>query len=196
MAAPAIRNRILESITEWFRLPGQTWQPQVLSSPRLDLAVAHGAAYYAMVRRGHGIRIAANLGRSYYMQVSHDPPAAICLIPGNAEAGQRYRADDHPLQLQVGAPVQFPLWVSSTRLADRVGELVAIDRSEMSPLPPICTALVRGRRREEGQLQVLSNRSLSEIGTVGMYCVDADARQAMETGLRHSQHAGDGSRHA
>ncbi len=174
MVAPTIRRRIIDSLTQWFRTAGESWQPRVLSSPRLDLAVAHGAAYYAMVRRGQGIRIAANLGRSYYMQVQHDPPAAICLIPGNAEAGQRFRADDHPLQLQVGAPVQFPLWVSSTRLADRVGELVTIQRSEMSPLPPICTALVRGRRREETQLHVFVESELSEIGTVGMYCVDAD----------------------
>ncbi len=174
MAAPTIRRRIVDSLTQWFRAAGESWEPRVLSSPRLDLAVAHGAAYYAMVRRGQGIRIAANLGRSYYMQVQHDPPGAICLIPGNAETGQRFRADNHPLQLQVGAPVQFPLWVSSTRLADRVGELITIQRSEMSALPPICTALVRGRRREETQLHVFVESELSEIGTVGMYCVDAD----------------------
>ncbi len=177
MVAPAIRRRIMDSLTDWFCSPGETWQPRVLSSPRLDLAVAHGAAYYGMVRRGHGVRIAANLGRAYYMQVEHDPPAAICLIPGNAEAGQRFRADDHPLQLQVGAPVQFPLWVSSTRLSDRVDELVTIERADMSPLPPICTALVRGRRREETQLNVFVESELSEIGTVGMHCVDADTNK-------------------
>ncbi len=175
MVAPAIRRRIVDSLTDWFGKAGESWQPSVLSSPRLDLAVAHGAAYYAMVRRGQGIRIAANLGRSYYMQVQDEPPGAICLIPGNAEPGQQFRADDHPLQLQVGAPVQFPLWVSSTRLADRVGELVTIERSEMTALPPICTALVRGRRREETQLHVFVESELSEIGTVGMYCVDADS---------------------
>lgn len=174
MAAPAIRGRVMDAIQQWFGKPGEAWEPRVLASPRLDLAVAHGAAYYAMVRRGQGIRIAANLGRSYYMQVQHDPPGAICLIPGNAEAGQRFCADDHPLQLQVGAPVQFPLWVSSTRLADRVGELVPIEPATMSPLPPICTALVRGRRKEESQLHVVIESELSEIGTVGMYCVDTD----------------------
>nr|WP_236649435.1 Hsp70 family protein [Rhodopirellula sp. SM50] len=174
LAAPAIRQRIVDSLRDWFQAPGETWQPKVLASQRLDLAVARGAAYYAMVRRGQGVRIAANLGRSYYMQVQHDPPRALCLIPGDAEAGQQFRADDHPLHLQVGAPVQFPLWVSSTRLADRVGDLVAIDPNEMSALPPICTALVRGRRREETELSVFVESELSEIGTVGMYCVDAE----------------------
>lgn len=174
MAADAIRERIIDSLVHWYCGNNEDWKPTVLASPRLDLAVAHGAANYAMVRRGEGVRIAANLGRSYYMQVHDDPPGAICLIPGSAEAGQRFRADDHPLQLQVGAPVQFPLWVSSTRLADRVGELVAIDRAEMSALPPICTALVRGRRRQDSQLHVHVESELSEIGTVGMYCVDSD----------------------
>jgi molecular chaperone DnaK (HSP70) len=201
MAAPAIRKRIVDSLSHWFSSPGESWQPKVLASPRLDLAVAHGAAYYAMVRRGHGVRIAANLGRSYYMQVQDDPPCAICLIPGNAEAGQQFRADDHPLQLQVGAPVQFPLWVSSTRLADPVGQLVPIDTTDMSALPPICTALVRGRRRDETQLNVFIESELSEIGTVGMYCVDADGpkrwklefdiRSTLETDRRAHEGSGE-----
>jgi molecular chaperone DnaK (HSP70) len=200
LAAPGIRQRIVDHLIAWFCGSDPSWQPRVLSSPRLDLAVAHGAAYYAMVRRGRGIRIAANLGRSYYMQVQHDPPAAICLIPGNAEAGQRFRTDDHPLQLQLGAPVQFPLLVSSTRLADRVGELVTIERSEMSALPPICTALVRGRKGGETQLRVHVESELSEIGTVGMYCADAasgkrwklefDIRSTLETD--RSAHRGEG----
>ena len=175
MAAASIRDRIIGSLSRWYSQAGESWAPEVLASPRLDLAVAQGAAYYGMVRRGEGVRIAANLGRSYYMQVSHDPPAAICLIPGSAEPGQRFLADDHPLRLQIGVPVQFPLWVSSTRLADHVGQLVEVDRSEMSPLPPICTALVRGRRREDGELNVSIGSELSEIGTVAMHCVDAES---------------------
>ncbi|MGB7323718.1 MAG: Hsp70 family protein [Rubripirellula sp.] len=207
MVSPAVRSRVTDSLSRWFAAPGETWQPTELSSPRLDLAVAHGAAYYAMVRRGQGVRIAANLGRSYYMQVTGDdastgkPATAICLIPGNAEAGQRFRADEHPLQLQVGTPVQFPLWVSSTRLADRVGELVDVEPAQMSPLPPICTALVRGRRRDEEQLSVLIESELSEIGTVGMYCVDVgqgkrwkldfDIRSTLETDRTSHEGAGE-----
>ncbi|TWU44523.1 Chaperone protein DnaK [Rubripirellula tenax] len=181
MVSPRVRDRIVASMQRWFARDGESWRPDVLSSPRLDLAVAQGAAYYAMVRRGQGIRIAANLGRSYYMQVSDEDPSsgkpatAICLIPGSAEPGQRFRDDRHPLELQTGAPAQFPLWVSSTRLADNVGDLVDIDRLQMSALPPICTALVRGRRRDELQMNVVIESELSEIGTVGMFCVDVDS---------------------
>ncbi|MFG0262910.1 MAG: molecular chaperone Hsp70, partial [Novipirellula sp. JB048] len=175
MSAPAVRERIVGLLSRWFSGDDPDWSPRVLDAPRLDLAVAQGAAYYAGVRRGHGVRIAANLGRSYYMQVADHPPQALCLIPGTAEAGQRFRADGHPLELQIGTPVQFPLWVSSTRLADSVGELVEMDRKEASPLPPICTALVHGRRRQNETIQVVIEAELSEIGTLGLYCVDTQS---------------------
>ena len=34
---------------------------------QMAVAVARGAAYYGMVRRGAGVRIAASLARSYYI---------------------------------------------------------------------------------------------------------------------------------
>lgn len=184
MSSPALQQRICDLLQDWFAADSD-WQPQLLDAPRLDLAVAQGAAYYAMVRRGQGIRIAANLGRSYYMQVSagstdssapSDLPQGICLIPGTAEPGQRFRVDDHPLELQLGTPVQFPLWVSSTRLADLPGQLIPIDPSEASPLPPICTAIAQRKRQSSGQiLRVVIEAELSEIGTVGLHCVDVDS---------------------
>ncbi|TWU04882.1 hsp70 family protein [Stieleria varia] len=201
MTASAIGKRIVGSLSRWFRRGDESsWSPQVLESPRLDLAVARGAAYYGVVRRGEGVRIAANLGHSYYMQVSEEPPQAICLIPGSAEAGQRFSAEQHPLQMRIGAPVQFPLWVSSTRLADTVGELIGIDRAELSPLPPICTALVLGRRKQDETIRVVIEAELSEIGTVGLFCVDADSgkRWRLEFDIRSTletdreAHSGEG----
>src|SRR5690606_34288255 len=132
-----------------------------------------GAAYYGMVRRGQGVRIAANLGRSYYIEVDETPPETMCLIPGNAEPGQTF-APPNRLRLEVGTPVQFPLWVSSTRLADAAGDLVAIDRQSLTPLPPIRTVLVRGRRTQQQTADVTLETELSEIGTLGLYCVDVE----------------------
>ncbi|WP_237607465.1 hsp70 family protein [Roseimaritima sediminicola] len=175
LGSAAIGQRIVDAVADWFGDPQHTWRPRVLENQRLDLAVARGAAYYGMVRRGQGVRIAANLGRSYYMQVGDTPPTGLCLIPGSAEAGQRFTASDHPLQLQIGTPVQFPLWVSSTRLADDVGQLVPMQDGEATPLPPICTALVRGRQRQQASVRVVIESELSEIGTVGLYCVDTDS---------------------
>ena len=181
LASPVVQNRIIDSVAQWFCDPAdgdhESWKPEVLASPRLDLAVAHGAAYYAMVRRGQGVRIAANLGRSYYIQVQSDPPRGMCLIPADAEAGQSFRTEDNPLQLRTGMPAQFPLWVSSTRLADQVGEVITIDRRELSPLPPICTALMSSKRKRNESIGVVIESELSEIGTVGLFCLDPDSNE-------------------
>ncbi len=202
MVAAALRQRIADSLARWFKQPGEDhWTPQILASQRLDLAVAHGAAYCAMVRRGEGIKITANLGRTYYMQVSSDPPQAICLIPGNAEAGQRFQTANHPLELQLGQPVQFPLWVSSTRLADPTGALVTMNETEASRLPPIYTALGQGKKRDTKTIRVAIESELSEIGTVGMWCVDLgsgnrwqlefDIRSTLETDRTSHQGSGE-----
>ena len=191
MNAARLQQRVVDSIAAWFGDDeNDAWQPHVLQANRLDLAVAHGAAYYGLVRRGHGVRIAANLGRSYYMQVAENPPEAMCLIPGSAEAGQTFSAD-HALELQIGTPVQFPLWATSTRLSDQVGDLTPIDHAEMSPLPPIRTVLTRGKDKKEQQITVRIETELSEIGTLGLYCVDTqtsrrwkldfDIRSTLET---------------
>lgn len=176
MSASRLRNRVVDCVANWFGGEDR-WRPEILDSQQLDLAVAHGAAYFAMVRRGLGVRIAANLGRSYFLQVADTPPETICLVPGAAEAGQRF-SPDAVLRLQLGTPVQFPLWASSTRLADAPGDLVAIDRAELSPLPPIRTVLVRGKQKTNDLIDVRMEVELSEIGTLGLYCAD------VETGKR------------
>lgn len=171
MSAARLRQRLVESVANWFG-GGDGWEPEQLDTSQLDLAVAHGAAYFGMVRRGLGVRIAANLGRSYFIQVAQEPPETMCLVPGSAEPGQRF-APQPVLRLHLGEPVQFPLWVSSTRLADAPGDLVAIDRGELSPLPPIRTVLVRGRQRTAQTIEVRMEAELSEIGTLGLFCADA-----------------------
>ncbi|MEM1226190.1 MAG: Hsp70 family protein [Planctomycetota bacterium] len=172
LTAPAIQRRILACLTEWFG-GGDANQVRVLESPQLDRAVAEGAASYGLVRRGIGTGITANLARSYFMQVHDDPPQAVCVVPADAEAGQSFRLDQRPMQLQTGVPVVLPLWVSSTRLADRPGDLIEIDPNELTPLPPIQTALRDRKRKNEQTIDVVLESELTEIGTVDLYCVQA-----------------------
>lgn len=68
-SSPLIRERLLDVIARWYREGNDHWQPTLLANPRLDLAVAHGAAYYGLVRRGRGVRIAAGLPRTYYVGI-------------------------------------------------------------------------------------------------------------------------------
>ena len=64
-ASPVLRDRLIRALERWFRVDNPNWSPIVLDNERLDLAVARGAAYYGMVRRGVGVRINAGLARSY-----------------------------------------------------------------------------------------------------------------------------------
>ncbi|MFO0903458.1 MAG: Hsp70 family protein [Pirellulales bacterium] len=180
-----IQRRILDALQSWFRTAQDpTWTPRVLAHDRLDLAVARGAAYYGMVRRGEGVKITANLARSYYIGVERsagdasDSPAsrgaAICLLPGNAEPGQEFRLSEHRLQLLVSQPVEFPLYVSSTRLADRAGVMLEIDLEQMRALPPIRTVLKTRRRADATTADVELHAKLTEIGTLDLWCAELD----------------------
>ncbi len=88
--SPVLRDRLLEVLSSWF---GAGYEPTVLKSDRLDLAVARGAAYYGMVRRGKGVRISGGLAHTYFIGVeaADGQPgaalAAVCLVPAGVEEG-------------------------------------------------------------------------------------------------------------
>ena len=177
-ASPVLRERLLHVLSTWFADPPQdNWQPTVLDNDRLDLAVARGAAYYGMVRRGEGIRIAANLARSYYVEVDSEAneAQAVCLVPGHAEPGQDIQLDQIKFDLTISQPVEFSLFVSSTRLTDQPGDIVPINREQMKPLPPIRTVLRTDRRSQTGTIPITLNAHLSEIGTIDLWCQAANA---------------------
>lgn len=178
-----LQQRIVDVVTSWFSTDEKPWQPIVLENDRLELAVARGAAYYGMVRRGEGVRIAASLARTYYIGFESDPPSAICLLPGNAEPGQEIVLD-RPFQLLVSEPVEFPLYVSSTRLADRPGEVFAVDREQMTSLPPIRTALKTRRRSERGAVNIKLHAMLTEIGTLDLWCAETGSLPGIPGGER------------
>ncbi len=182
-ASPAIRQRLLQTIADWFS-DGTTagWRPILLEHDRLDLAVARGAAYYGMVRRGAGVRIAAGLARSYYVEVAATSAAAdstaVCVVPGAALPGQTIELAQPLFDLRISEPVEFPLYVSSTRLTDQAGQLVTVDREQMRPLPPLRTALQTRRRSQRGTVPVRLHAHLSEIGTMELWCTQTEGERS------------------
>ncbi|MDO4551360.1 MAG: molecular chaperone DnaK [Planctomycetia bacterium] len=131
-----------------------SWRPKILENDRLDLAVARGAAYYGLVRRGKGVRIAAGLARTYYVRVNSEREGenvpqgtvmALCLVPAKVLPGEDVILADKVFRLKVGMPVEFPLYVSSVRLTDMPGEIVMYDPQQMTELPPIRTILKKRR---------------------------------------------------
>lgn len=201
-ASPELRERLLCVVRSWFRSESDPdWHPTLLDNDRLDLAVARGAAYYGMVRRGEGVRIAANLARSYYVAVdgAEETLQAICLVPGHAEPGQDISLHQLPLELTISQPVEFSLFVSSTRLTDEAGDIVAVDLERMKALPPIRTVLRTERRNQAGTIPVILNAHLSEIGTIDLWCqaiatdhrwrLQFDVRSATQTNIQAHESA-------
>ena len=173
-----LKQRLIDCLATWFGTSEAPWRPQVLANDRLDLAVARGAAYYGMVRRGEGVKIAAGLARTYYLGLeagaANGAPQALCLVPGNAEPGRDITLPDRHFDLLVSEPAEFPLYVSSTRLADRPGEMFPVDPEQMTALPPIRTALKTRRRSERGVVPVELHARLTEIGTLDLWCSEVD----------------------
>ncbi len=206
-ASELLRERLLEVMTGWFQGDDHAdWPPTILENDRLDLAVARGAAYYGMVRRGDGVRIAASLARSYYVGVASnssdsEDQVAVCLVPGNAESGQDFELTQRPFRLAVSQPVEFPLYVSSTRLADLPGDVIPVDREQMRPMPPIRTVLKTRSRNETGDISVNLRVHLTEVGTIELWCHEVDTdrnwrlqfdiRSAIQTDIAAQQTSGE-----
>ncbi|MEN6406936.1 MAG: Hsp70 family protein [Thermoguttaceae bacterium] len=185
--SPRLRERLLESFEHWFGV-----RPTLLDNGRLDLAVARGAAYYGMVRRGQGVRIAAGLARTYYVGVessdsspspssplsSLPSPLAVCVLPAGIEPGQDVVLKEPSFKLLVSEPAEFPLLVSSTRLTDKPGDVVAVDREQLTPLPPMRTVL-RTRKRDAAETVAVDlHARLTEIGTLELWLSEIGGRRS------------------
>ncbi|WP_417851611.1 Hsp70 family protein [Thalassoglobus sp.] len=203
--SPLIQERIVHQIKTWFRGDDSDWAPNILENERHDLAVSRGAAYYGMVRRGKGVRIAAGLPRTYYLGVGVEEDGeaqlqALTLMPAGAEPGFEAELDDFEFDLRVASPVEFPLFYSSTRLTDSPGELIEIEREQMSALPPIRTVLRSRKEKEAVTIPVVVHAKLNEIGTLQLWCSEEegsrswqlqfDVRSATQTDLEG--HTGEG----
>jgi molecular chaperone DnaK (HSP70) len=176
--SPTLTRRLLEVLGSWFTLRGSTepWVPKVLPNPRLDLAVARGAAHYGMVRRGRAQRIAGGSAHTYYVGVESSAaaaPSAICLLPAGLEEGQSVDLNERPFNLLIRQPVEFPLYVSSVRTTDVPGDVFPIDPLQMTALPPIRTVLQSGRKSEAATVPVTLHARRTEIGTLDLWCAEA-----------------------
>ncbi|MBI3784098.1 MAG: hsp70 family protein [Deltaproteobacteria bacterium] len=165
-----IRERICGLLGDW---SGRA--PVILESVDLDLAVARGAAYYGLVRRGLGVRIGGGAARSYYIGLAAtQPPAdhvdAICLVRRGMEEGEELEITEPALEVIANRGVSFPLYASSTRLGDRAGELIQAQRDTLTELPPIRTVLRFGKKLTSRTLPVHVVSRLTELGTLEVWC--------------------------
>jgi len=194
---PLVSQRLLEVIGSWTE-PGQA-RPRLLTTQSLDLAVALGAAYYGLVRRGRGFRIVSGLAHSVYVGLEQRRKkkgrkrlrsAALCLAPQGLQEGQSVELADHQLTLVVGREAQFPLFTASGHRGE-AGEVLEAEDERLEALPPLQIKLPgRGNRRVPVRLRA----RLSEVGTLDLVAArtDADDEYRLEFDLRGRSEGGEG----
>ncbi|HMP01613.1 MAG TPA: Hsp70 family protein [Gemmatales bacterium] len=185
-----LRQRLVAVMRRWFDQPGQPWQPITLTSPSLDLAVALGAAYYGWLRHTGGKRISGGLARSYYLGVrsrnQEQGLAQLCVVSQGLEEGTEVRLAEPVLELALGQPVQFPLWTSTLRAADRPGSVLDLPPGELFRLNPVQSVLRGGKRSGTKTVPVTLAARLTEIGTLELSLVaqNSDQRWRLEFNTR------------
>jgi molecular chaperone DnaK (HSP70) len=121
MTPRALRARVIAQIAAW-----QDAVPRELPAATPELAVAQGAAYYGLVRRGLAIRIKGGTPRAFYIGVDTGGAArmAVCLAPSGLDDGARVQLA-RDFRLVTNRPVSFRLYSSSSR-TDAPGAVVPI----------------------------------------------------------------------
>ncbi|MFP4032867.1 MAG: Hsp70 family protein, partial [Desulfococcaceae bacterium] len=192
MKADRIRERVVDVLGSWQEGENGVGVREI-ANRNFDLAVARGAAYYGMARRGTGIRIRGGLNRSYYIGVAASMPAvpgmpvpikALCVAPFGMEEGAGSSLPDQEFVLVVGEPVKFDFLGSTVRLDDAPGTLVDEWEEEIEPITTIETTL----DGEPGStIPVILEVRVTEIGTLELWCVsreNADRRWKLEFNVR------------
>lgn len=187
LTPPLIRDRLRDLVAGW----NGGMAPLVLDNPQLDLAVAHGAAYYGLVRRGLGVRIGGGSPRAYYVGLggtaaAPDSARVLCVVHRGMHEGEEWEIADREFSVVANRPVSFPLYSSSTRLGDACGAVVTAPRDSLAELAPIRTVLRFGKKLDTRNIPVHVLSRLTEIGTLEIWCrsLSTDHRWRLEFGLR------------
>ncbi|MDC0709384.1 hsp70 family protein [Stigmatella sp. ncwal1] len=185
--SPRLSERLVDALSAWW--PGAPRIP-LLRHDSLEKAVARGAAYYGLVRRGHGLRIGGGAARAYYVGLERPADSSeqpvLCLIPRGFEEGQAVDLGERPFTLSLGRPVQFALYSTTSDRIDKPGDILPL-AEDLKPLPPIHT-LLKGASGKLTEVPVHLRAALTEIGTLELFCVSnvADERWRLEFELRGS----------
>lgn len=195
MKAVVLRNQVLQVLRQW-QADGELRE---LPAVDLDQAVALGAAYYGLARRGRGIRIRAGASRAYYIGVESAMPAvpgiptpvnAFCVVPFGMEEGSEAEMRTREFGLVVGQPAIFQLLASTTRKGDPVGEVIEDWSDELEEVTTMEAQLPATTTEEGGTLiPVWLKSRVTEIGTLELWCVarNDDRQWKLEFNIRERQ---------
>ena len=184
MKAAVLRQRLTQVLDEWLGQEGGD-AVRVLAETDLDYAVARGAAYYGLARRGTGVRIRSGTARAYYIGIETAMPAvpgvpaplkALCVVPFGLEEGSQSDIPGQEFGLVVGEPAQFRFLGSSTRRDDQLGDLIEEPGDDIEELTPLETSLA-WTGQEGVMVPVRLHTRVTEVGTLELWAVARDETQ-------------------
>jgi len=179
-----LRERLLETLNGWLAELGGS-PARALANADLDLAVARGAAYYGLVRRGRGVRVRGGTAQAFYVGIESPAPAvpgvepptvALCVAPFGMEEGSRVVLSEAELAVVVGESVTFRFFGSSTRRDDVLGTLLESPERELTELSPIAITLPSEGREAGEQVAVTLEAAITEIGTLALFARPLEPR--------------------
>ncbi len=197
MKAEPLRTQVLSALQSW-NPDGETRE---LASMDLDRAVALGAAYYGLARKGRGIRIRAGAAQTYYIGVESAMPAvpgfptpmnALCVVPFGMEEGTEAEIRSRPFMLTVGEQATFHLLASTTRKKDQADETIEDWTGEIEEVATMEMQLdAADTEAGETRIPISLQSKVTEIGTLELWCVarEGDRRWKLEFNIREQQEA-------
>ncbi|HEV3333000.1 MAG TPA: Hsp70 family protein [Bryobacteraceae bacterium] len=194
--AVLVRERIIATLNSWLAAEGMaTVEP--LSGEDLMHAVARGAAYYGLARRGHGVRIRGGVPRTYYVGIESAMPSvpgfpaplkALTVAPFGMEEGTELRIAGREFGLVVGQPAEFRFLTSAVRKNDKPGDMIEDAGEELEELAPMEVAFPAGESSSE-VVPVSFETVVTETGILQLWCVARDGRRwKLEFNVRERVH--------
>ena len=177
--------------TRWCGAPEA--DPRCSRGTDLDLAVAHGAAYYGLVRRGKGVRIRGGTARAYYVGIESvdargaracaPPLKALCVAPFGMEEGTEADAARPRVRPRRRRAGRVPL----PRLDDAQGRRRRHAgrrrrrraRQELDPGRDARSA-AEATRTPARSCRCTSRSHVTEVGTLELWCVARDGNAPLE----------------
>ena len=184
LKAGMVRERLLATLNSWLAEEGlEPVKP--LSGEDLMHAVARGAAYHGLARRGRGVRIRGGVPRTYYVGIETAMPAApgfpaplkaLTVVPFGMEEGTEVRIPGREFGLVVGEPAEFRFFTSAARKNDQPGDLIEDFSGELEEISPMEVTFGAGEASSE-VVAVSFETVITETGLMQLWCVARDNRR-------------------
>jgi len=100
----------------------------------------------------------------------------LCVVPQHLEEGTEIALAKPEMELALGQPVMFPLYTSTVRGQDKVGDVLAVAPEQLAQLPPLHTVLRGGKRSGTRSVPVTLTTRVTEVGTLELFCVATDGK--------------------